>query len=76
MGQLTIYLKPEIEEKLRLVTGKESVSRSQWVARLIQEKLNDDWPQAVVDMAGAWNDFPLAEELRKDLGQDTEREEL
>lgn len=76
MGQVTIYLKPEIEEKLRLLTGKKGLSRSRWIAHLIQEKLNDEWPQAVIELAGAWKDLPLAEDLRKDLGKDVEREEL
>lgn len=76
MGQMTIYLDPETEKKVRLVTRAEKVSRSRWIARLIDEKLGGSWPKGVAELAGAWSDLPPAEELREGGGEDLPREEL
>jgi hypothetical protein len=35
---------------------------------------NSPWPSAIRDLAGAWTDLPMAEEIRKDLGEDLPRE--
>jgi hypothetical protein len=32
------------------------------------------WPSAIRDLAGAWTDFPTAEEIRKSLSEDLPRE--
>jgi len=31
------------------------------------------WPSAIRNLAGAWTDFPTAEEIRKSLGEDLSR---
>tara|TARA_R110002072_G_scaffold269868_3_gene429595 strand:+ start:147252 stop:147386 length:135 start_codon:yes stop_codon:yes gene_type:complete len=33
------------------------VSTSKWIAQLIKEKVINDRPQSVVDMAGSWDDL-------------------
>jgi len=76
MSQLTIYLEPELAAKMRQAAESEGVSQSQWVSRLIKEKLATTWPEGVKQLAGAWPDFPEAEELREDQGQDVPRETL
>lgn len=76
MGQVTIYLDPETEEKLINIVKKSGISKSKWIAALIREKTASTWPDHIADLAGAWKDFPTAEEIRKDLGQDTKREPL
>jgi len=76
MGQVTIYLEDEIEEKMSAAAKAEHLSKSKWVASLIKAKVVTEWPESVGRLAGAWKDLSLAEEGRADLGQDVEREEL
>lgn len=74
MGQITIYLDKELEEKLRALVQARQISQSKWIAQLIREKLQTEWPESVLALAGAWPDFPTREELRAGLGQDAPRE--
>ena len=76
MGQVTIYLEDEIEEKMSVAAKSEHVSKSKWVAGLIKAKVASEWPESVVRLAGAWKDLSLAEGDRASLGQDVEREVL
>jgi hypothetical protein len=76
MGQLTIYLDAELEAKMREITKSMHISQSKWIANLIKEKLVDEWPESVKKLAGAWGDFPSAEEIRGTLGEDSMREDL
>ena len=76
MGQVTIYLEDDIEEKMSAAANSEHVSKSKWVAGLIKEKVASQWPESIARLAGAWNDLSLAEEGRENLGQDVEREAL
>ncbi len=76
MSQVTIYLDKDTEEKMRVFTKSLRVSQSKWIAALIQEKLQNEWPELVVSLAGAWVDFPSAEEIRSELGQDVAREQI
>jgi hypothetical protein len=43
---------------------------------VIREKTATTWPQQVLDLAGSWPDFPLAEELRQGQKGDNRRERL
>ena len=76
MGQVTIYLDSETEKKMLNLLKKRGVSKSKWIADLINEKTATSWPESIVKLAGAWKDIPTAEEIRKDMGQDAERESL
>jgi hypothetical protein len=76
MGQVTIYLEPEIEMKMREVVRSTHLSQSKWIANLIREKIKNEWPQSVVTLAGAWKDFPTVEEIRRTEGTDIKREEF
>ena len=76
MGQVTIYLDPETEQKMQAMVKESGVSKSKWIANLIREKTTDVWPENIKQLAGAWKDLPTAEEIRKELGQDLERESL
>ena len=76
MGQVTIYLEEEIEEKMSAAAESANLSKSKWIAGLIKSKVANEWPESVVGLAGAWKDLSLAEESRKDLDQDVEREKL
>ena len=52
------------------------MSLSKWIAGVIKTKISDDWPLSVVNLSGAWEDFPMAAEIREEYSQDSKREEL
>lgn len=74
MGQVTIYLEEDIETKMIQAAKSANLSKSKWIAHLIQEKISKEWPNSVIEMAGTWNDFPEAEEIRADQVRDIPRE--
>ena len=76
MGQVTIYLEEDIEKKMIAAAKSAHLSKSKWISKLIQEKVANEWPQSIVDLAGAWGDFPDIEEIRPNEGNDAKREEL
>lgn len=74
MGQVTIYLDQQTEAKMKTMIKKNGLSKSKWIANLIREKTANVWPDQIRKMAGAWKDMPTAEEIRKNMGTDSERE--
>lgn len=74
MGQVTLYLDAETEAKLREAAKTAGLSQSQWVVRLIRERTSSQWPESVRKLAGAWADFPTAEEIRSGQPEDLLRE--
>lgn len=76
MGQITLYLDGETEEKMKAAARASGVSQSRWVAELIREKTATEWPVSIVQLAGAWseNDFPSLDEIRQGLPPDLPRE--
>ena len=74
MGQVTIYLEDEIERKMKDAAKSAHLSQSKWIAQLIQEKVANDWPQSVANLAGSWGDFPSLEDIRQGQGNDAQRE--
>jgi len=77
MGQVTIYLDSEIENKLKKAAKTSKTSVSKWVASLIQEKVSTEWPENIVNLAGSWkDDFPSLSEIRATQGVDIKREEF
>ena len=77
MGQVTIYLENEIENKLKTAAKTSNLSVSKWVANIIREKISTEWPQDVVKLVGSWKeDFPSLEEIRSTQGVDAKREAL
>jgi hypothetical protein len=77
MGQVTIYLDNEIENKMKTAAKTSDLSVSKWIANIIKEKISTDWPQDVVNLAGSWKeDFPTLEEIRSNPVVDASREAL
>ncbi len=76
MGQVTIYIDDNTEQKMRIMVEKSGLSKSKWIAQLIREKTSTTWPDSVVQMAGAWKDLPTAEQIRTTMGKDIPREEI
>jgi predicted transcriptional regulator len=76
MGQVTIYLDDEIERRMTASAKSKKLSTSKWIADAICEKLMDEWPANVRELAGTWQDFPTLEEIRATEQRDITREGL
>ena len=76
MSQVTIYLDDELESKMRKAAEAMNLSKSRWIAAIIEEKLRTDWPASVTALAGAWADFPSIDEIRASSNEDVERASL
>ena len=76
MGQVTLYLDPETEERMKAAAKAAGVSQSRWVVELIRGKTATEWPASIAKLAGAWADLPSLEEIRKGLPADAPREPL
>ncbi|MCP3888600.1 MAG: CopG family transcriptional regulator [Desulfobulbaceae bacterium] len=77
MGQVTIYLDSETENKMKEAAKSGHLSVSKWVARIIEEKITTEWPENIVKLAGSWkDDFPTIKEIRSADAHDSPREEL
>lgn len=74
MAQITLYLDDETAARLRELASSAGVSLSQWVSDLIRQRIDARWPDSVRELIGAWDDVPLAEEIRNSEGVDAERE--
>lgn len=76
MGQVTIYLEEEVEQKMVAAAKSAHLSKSKWIAQLIQEKVANEWPASVIEMPGSWSDFPDLNEIRSSQGKDIKRQDL
>lgn len=76
MAQVTLYLDEDTAEQMRRAAKASGLSQSRWLAELVRQASARDWPVAVRELAGAWKDFPTAEELRRRVGRDAKREKL
>lgn len=76
MGQVTIYLDEDTEQKARASARADGLSLSKWVAQRIHQHARTDWPDQVRELAGAWDDLPSAEEIRKGSAKDVARRRL
>ena len=68
MGQVTIYLEREIENKMIMMAESSQLSKSKWIAT--------KWPQSITDCVGSWDNFPTIDEIRSNTGKDTERKSI
>jgi hypothetical protein len=76
VAQITIYLDNQTTALIKSVVKQAGVSQSQWIAEAVRQRARTEWPASVRALAGAWSDFPTAEEIRKRQGSDTPRERL
>lgn len=76
MGQVTIYLDDENEKRLKAAAKAAGVPVSRWVASLVEKRAGTVWPESVRGLAGAWQDFPDLESIRRTEGKDGTREAL
>ncbi len=73
MGQVTIYIDDKTEADMNAAVRASGISKSKWVARVIREKAGAEWPQEVKELAGEWQDLPMAEDIRQTV-TDSQRE--
>ena len=64
MAQITIYLDDAAERRVKAAARKAGVWVSRWVAELVENRTRTEWPAEVLELAGAWPDFPDLEDLR------------
>lgn len=76
MAQVTLYLDEETKKRMRRAARAAGVSQSRWLAELVRQETASEWPAEVRELAGAWPDFPEAEDLRRGVGRDVRRERL
>jgi len=76
MANITVYLSGDLEKKARTAARDHRISVSRWIAGEIAKSLQTTWPQAFLDAAGAFPDFPDIQELRRGYGEDAPRESL
>lgn len=74
MAQVTIYLDDDTTAVFKAAVKEAGVSQSQWIAEAVRQRTRKEWPASVRALAGAWRDFPTAEQIRKRQGRDTPRE--
>ena len=55
---------------------KTGISKSKWISDLIKQKITTTWPENIVKLAGAWTDLPTAEDIRKNMAADADRESI
>ena len=72
MPQLTIYLEEATEKLLRKQLDSSGLSQSRYIAGLIVERAQTQWPSQLVSVLGTWADvdFPDIKDLRKTVGTD------
>jgi hypothetical protein len=76
MAQVTIYLDDAAEKRVKAAAKKAGVSVSRWVAELVKNRTRTEWPGEVLELAGAWPDFPDLENIRPVAGKDSRRVRL
>ena len=76
MAHLTIYLTDDVERRVRKAAKAAKVSVSRWVADRVSKSVDASWPPEFLALAGAFPDFPEADDLRKGYGEDVPRESL
>ena len=76
MGQVTIYLDNELEQKMMTAAQAAHLSKSKWIACIIEQHITDEWPESISQLSGSWADFPSIDEIRSDMTNDAPRESL
>ena len=65
MPQITLYLDDTTQALVDQAAVASGMSKSRWVAEAIRHYAADAWPQACLDLAGSFPDFPLVEQGTK-----------
>ena len=76
MSQQTIYLDSTTEQRAKDAARAAGLPVSRWIAVVIKQRTETEWPPSIAEMAGAWNDFPSLPQLRKTNAKDVRREKF
>ncbi len=76
MGQVTIYLDDDVEEKMIAAAKMAYLPKSKWVASVISDRIATQWPPSIIALEGAWRDSPIVEDIRQCHSKDVKREPL
>ncbi len=76
MAQVTVYLDPDIDQRMRAAAAAAGVSVSRWLADLIRQRTDSQWPAEFAGLAGACPDFPELDDIRGMTGTDVPRDTL
>jgi len=74
MPRLTIYITDDVERQVRRAAKAAKVSISKWVADRVSQSVETSWPPEFLALAGAFPDFPDADDLRNSYSADVPRE--
>ena len=75
MPQVGIYIDDKLSKKLDKAIKAARKSRSKWVADLIAEKLEDEWPNGFFELAGSWESEETPEEIMAKIRMGLEQPE-
>lgn len=67
MPQLAIYLDDDTTRRLDEEAEKEGISRSAWVRRAVQSRLDGRLPARFFEVLGTWEDSREPEEILRDI---------
>lgn len=59
MSKITLYLDDKTEVLLRSYAQNAGLSNSEWMANLIRQNAKTQWTAEILQLAGAFPDFPL-----------------
>ena len=76
MKQFILEVDEVTEIRINTAAKTAGISSQQWLKRIIDEQTITVWPDSVKALAGAWQEFPFAEDLRSEEGQDVLREKF
>lgn len=76
MSQVTIYIDRQLEEKIKKMAQETGVSISKFISKIVEQNVSGSWNSELKALAGSWEDFPTAEQLRDEQRSDTPREPL
>jgi len=64
MSKITLYMDAELLDTVRASAEAAGLSVSAWLTQVVRQHTRREWPADVVALAGAWPDFPSADEIR------------
>lgn len=73
MPQLSIYLPAKIAERLHHVTESEGISQSRWLAKLIENALDQNPSSRLKQLFGCLNDSDLERQDQPESRLDSKR---
>jgi predicted transcriptional regulator len=73
MSQITLYLDDATQALVEQAAHANGLSKSRWVAQMIQKYVAQEWPKDCLSLAGQFADFPLREDAKSNPTIDVPR---